>query len=81
MRKKITKSNGQNLISGLSISGLSIKQSVDGTGLLPNTEGKTALSDILRTYAEEKNELTLTLKFIMKICLMSTSFFKEEQMF
>ena len=60
MRKKITKSNGQNLIIGLSRSGLSINQSVDGTVLLPNTEGKKALSDILRTYAEEKNELILT---------------------
>ena len=60
MRKKITKSNGQNLIIGLSISGLSINQSVDGTVLLPNAEGKKALSDILRTYAEEKNKLTLT---------------------
>lgn len=60
MRKKITKSNGQNLIIGLSISGLSINQSVDGIVLLPNAEGKKTLSDILRTYAEEKNKLTLT---------------------
>lgn len=60
MRKKITKSNGQNLTIGLSISGLSINQSVGGTVLLPNAEGKKALSDILRTYAEEKNELILT---------------------
>ena len=60
MRNKITKSNGQNLTIGLSISGLSINQSVGGTVLLPNAEGKKALSDILRTYAEEKNELILT---------------------
>ena len=36
------------------ISGLLINQNIDVNISLPNVEGKKALSDILRTYAEEK---------------------------
>ena len=36
------------------ISGLSINQKIDANVSLPNVERKKALSDILRTYAEEK---------------------------
>ena len=36
------------------ISGLSINKKIDANLSLPNGDGKKALSDILRTYAEEK---------------------------
>ena len=38
------------------ISGLSIDQGAQSTVSLPNAEGKKALSDILRTCADEKNK-------------------------
>ena len=44
------------------ISGLSIDQDTQSNVSLPNVEGKKALSDILRTYAEEKNKFNLDLK-------------------
>ena len=40
------------------ISGLLISQNIDANISLPNVEGKKALSNILRTYAEEKKNLT-----------------------
>ena len=44
------------------ISGLSIDQDAQSNVFLPNAEGKKALSDILRTYAEEKTKFNLDLK-------------------
>ena len=44
------------------ISGLSIDQDTQSNVSLPNVEEKKALSDILRTYAEEKNKFNLDLK-------------------
>ena len=41
------------------ISGLSIDQDAQPNVSLPNVEGKKALRDILRTYAEKKTNLTL----------------------
>ena len=40
------------------ISGLSIDQDLKSNVSLPNIEGRKALNDILRVYAEEKNHLT-----------------------
>ena len=42
------------------ISGLLINQNIDANISLPNVEEKKVLSDILRTYAEEKKNLTST---------------------
>ena len=45
------------------ISGLSIDHQDTQTNVsLPNIEGKKALSNILRTYAEEKNKFNLDFK-------------------
>ena len=44
------------------ISGLSIDQDAQSNVSLPNVERKKALSDILRTYAEEKTKFNLDLK-------------------
>ena len=45
-----------------SISGLPIDQDIQSNVSLPNIEGKKALSDILRTYAQEKEKFKLDLK-------------------
>ena len=42
--------------------GLSIDQDTQSNVSLPNIEGKKALNDILRAYAEEKNKFYLDLK-------------------
>ena len=63
------------------ISGLSIDQDTQPNVSLPNIEGKKALSDILRTYAEKKRNLTLIRKFTKKIILILMSPSKKEQMF
>ena len=42
------------------ISGLLINQNIDANISLPNVEEKKVLSGILRTYAEEKKNLTST---------------------
>ena len=44
------------------ISGLSVDQGIPPNVSLPNVEGKKALSNILRTYAEEKNRFNFDLK-------------------
>ena len=44
------------------ISGLSLDQDTASNIFLPNVEGKKALSDILRTYVEEKYKFNLDLK-------------------
>ena len=44
------------------ISGLSVDQGIPPNVSLPNEEGKKALSNILRTYAEEKNRFNFDLK-------------------
>ena len=44
------------------ISGLSIDQDLKSKVSLPNIEGRKALSDILRVYAEEKKSFNLDLK-------------------
>ena len=44
------------------ISGVSIDQDIQSNVSLPNIEGKKALSDILRTYALEKEKFKLDLK-------------------
>ena len=63
------------------ISGLSIDQDTQPNVSLPNIEGKKALSDILRTYAEEKNKFNLDLKVHKEIILILMSPSKKEQMF
>ena len=63
------------------ISGLSIDQDTQPNVSLPNIEGKKALSDILRTYAEEKNKFNLDLKVYQEIILILMSPSKKEQMF
>ena len=59
------------------ISGLSVDQDTQSNVSLPNADGKKALSDILRKYAEEKNKFNLTKKIIL--ILMSPG--RKEQMF
>ena len=44
------------------VSGLSIDQDIQSNVSLPNTEGEKAISDILRTYAQEKEKINLDLK-------------------
>ena len=44
------------------ISGLPIDQETTPNVSLPNVQGKKALSDILRTYAEDRNRFDLDLK-------------------
>ena len=39
--------------------------------LLPNVEGKKALSDILRAYVNEKNKFNMDLRFVKMIDLKS----------
>ena len=39
--------------------------------LLPNVEGKKALSDILRAYVDEKNKFNMDLRFVKMIDLKS----------
>ena len=63
------------------ISGLSIDQDTQPNVSLPNIEGKKALSDILRTYAEEKNKFNLDLKVYKEKILILMSPSKKEQMF
>ena len=53
-----------NIFSGnlYAISGLSVDQGITPNVSLPNVEGKKALSNILRTCAEEKNKFNFDLK-------------------
>ena len=44
------------------INGLSLDQGTASNVSLPNIEGKETLSDILKTYVEEKNKFNLDLK-------------------
>ena len=48
------------------ISGLSIDSNIQMGVLLPNVEGKKALSDILRAYAQERNKFNLDLRISRK---------------
>ena len=55
---KDTPLDEDNIFSGnlYAISGLSVDQGITPNVSLPNVEGKKALSNILRTCAEEKNK-------------------------
>ena len=64
-----------------SISGLPIDQDIQSNVSLPNIEGKKALSDILRTYAQEKEKFKLDLKIYKEDWFSIASLFKKEQMF
>ena len=74
----LMKNNG---VEQVKFSGQSIDQDTQPNVSLPNVEGKKALSNILRTYAEEKSKFNLDLKVYKEnyFVLMSPS--KKEQMF
>ena len=61
---KDTPLDEDNIFSGnlYAISGLSVDQGITPNVSLPNVEGKKALSNILRTCAEEKNKFNFDLK-------------------
>ena len=60
------------------ISGLSINQSSGHGVLSPSIKGKKVLSDILRTYAAEKDKFNLDLRIYKKDWLDITVSFKKK---
>ena len=63
------------------ISRLSIDQDLKSNVSLPKIEGRKALSNILRVYAEEKNSFNLDLKIYKERYFDIIVPFKKEQMF
>ena len=61
------------------ISGLLINQNIDANISLPNVEEKKVLSDILRTYAEEKKKFNLNLKICNENLLEVTVPFRKRK--